>query len=355
MSYEDIRFEDITFVIQGPVSTTQDKKQYASSDGSHVKREMPKGLTERAIANIRQHFPGSSIIVSTWEGQPAESLDSDLTIYSEDPGPNIVHYTRKDDAVYENMNRQIVSTSNGLKKVQTKYAVKFRSDNLISSNTFIGTYKSYQKFGESRHRIFKQRILTSDMWALDFIQGWPVPFFLSDFFHFGLTEDLLKLWDLPLFEDYPFNRKLKGRRQHRQYPWPMFSAEQAFVARFLEKNTPYMFKHKFDLLGNKKALSNTIIANNFLILEAPEISLEVPQRITHEHTLYTNFYSHFRWQTLYKKYCDQKLEINGEKEYLRQFSKVRFMKMMTRGHKVLFRLIRCWLLEKLGQGNNEKN
>lgn len=129
--FEDITFEDITFVIQGPVSTTQDKKQYASNDGSDAKREIPKGLTARAIANIRQHFPGSSIIISTWEGQPAEDLDSELTIYSKDPGPNIVHYTRKDEAVFENMNRQIVSTSNGLKKVNTKYAVKFRSDNLL--------------------------------------------------------------------------------------------------------------------------------------------------------------------------------------------------------------------------------
>lgn len=193
------------------------------------------------------------------------------------------------------------------------------------------------------------------MWALDFIQGWPVPFFLSDFFHFGLTEDLLKLWDLPLFENYRFNPKFKGRRQHRQYPWPMFSAEQAFITRFLEKHMDIEFRHKFDLSANNKAVSNAIIANNFLILEAPTLALEVPQRIAHEHKLYTDFYSHIRWQTLYKTHCDQKLEIEGEQEYLRKFCNVRFRKMITNGHKILFRLIRCWLSEKSGLGKSEKN
>ena len=335
---------DISFVIQGPVVSVKSEKRYASQDSDTAHREMEEGLTQRAISNIRKYFPKSKVIISTWEGQPANDLDADAIIYSKDPGPNIVHYKRNDEAVYENMNRQIVSTVAGLRKVETPYAVKFRSDNVISSADFLKTYCRYEKFGEEKDRIFEQRVLTSDMWALDFIQGWPTPYFLSDFFHFGLTQDLLKLWDLTLFEDYQFDPKLAGKRQHNQYPWPMFSAEQAFMVRFVSKFKELKFKHKFDISNHNKHESNALIANNFIIMNAPDLTLEVPQRIRHEHELNTNFYSHKRWQMLYQRYCDSDFSFDKSDQFKKSFYTKRTMKLITKSFKVAFRLARCWVL-----------
>ena len=47
--------KDITFVVQGPVQASQERKQLS-------------GITEQCLRSIRAHFPESKIILSTWAG-----------------------------------------------------------------------------------------------------------------------------------------------------------------------------------------------------------------------------------------------------------------------------------------------
>ncbi len=55
--------EAITFVVQGPVQASASRQQIA-------------GITEQCLNSIRRFFPKSTIILSTWKGQPLDGLDS---------------------------------------------------------------------------------------------------------------------------------------------------------------------------------------------------------------------------------------------------------------------------------------
>lgn len=57
-------FSDISVVVQGPVQSFQD-------------REQEPGITQKCLESVRQHLPGSTLILSTWPGQELAGLDYD--------------------------------------------------------------------------------------------------------------------------------------------------------------------------------------------------------------------------------------------------------------------------------------
>ena len=92
---EKIADKDITFVVQGPVQASKVRKQLA-------------GITEQCLRSIRDHFPESKIILSTWKGQPHQGLDYDLVLELDDPGPNFIYHG--DERIQLNNNRQLHSS-----------------------------------------------------------------------------------------------------------------------------------------------------------------------------------------------------------------------------------------------------
>jgi len=109
-----INDSEITFVIQGAVDPDRTSKSI----------ELLKGL-----------FPQSQIILSSWEGTDVSSIDCKNILLNEDPGGAIRFIDKKNNVNLDNINRQIVSTLSGLQQVNTKYAVKLRSDNIITSRS----------------------------------------------------------------------------------------------------------------------------------------------------------------------------------------------------------------------------
>ena len=59
--------KDITFVVQGPVSTGEFS-------------------TKESLQSIREYFPSSQIILSTWEGSNIDNLPFDEVLLSKAPG-----------------------------------------------------------------------------------------------------------------------------------------------------------------------------------------------------------------------------------------------------------------------------
>ena len=166
----------ITVVIQGPVIASND-------------RAMDEGITQKAISSIRDHLPGSTIILSTWYGQPIEGLDIDELVLNDDPGGNIIEYNTSGKPVFVNENRQIVSTKNGLHKVTTEYAIKLRSDNFLSSDNFKALLIKYKKRA-SQCELFEERVVINSMFTREVSRGFATVFHPSDFFYFGKTNDL---------------------------------------------------------------------------------------------------------------------------------------------------------------------
>ncbi len=177
-----IENHEITFVIQGPVSSYEGRNQNNS-------------VTRQLIESIRKFYPESFIILSTWNNQ--NDLDQyekivDIIIKSEDPGP-----IGTKQSWFSNINRQIVSTRNGLEKSTTKYSAKIRSDFFFNQYFDFKQYFSQKNVFNDSLDLFKDRIL-----MCTYKGHYPLfPYYISDWFHLGLTNDLFDLWDIPLATD----------------------------------------------------------------------------------------------------------------------------------------------------------
>jgi hypothetical protein len=165
------RPSDISVVVQGPLY---------------------EGLTREAVASVRRHLPGAEVIYSGWSGSDASSLQADQVVLSEDPGGRPHPH---DPRFLYNTNRQIVSTRAGLQAAARPYAVKLRSDHLLTSAQFLQYGDRFPKRGAD-YAVFEHRVIVSDIYTQNPQRG-PYLFHPSDWFHFGLTRDLLLLWDLP--------------------------------------------------------------------------------------------------------------------------------------------------------------
>lgn len=170
--HKTIESSEITVVVQGAV--------------------LPE--TKECLESIRKHLPGSKIILSTWAGSDLSDFDADEKILNIDPGA--FTYEIEGRKRTNNINRQIVSTLNGLKKVKTKYALKIRTDFKILKSTFLDYFDAFPKYPNDKSwKIFKHKVIN----YCDLPENcMKIPFFVTDFAFFGLTEDLLFLFDIPL-------------------------------------------------------------------------------------------------------------------------------------------------------------
>ena len=255
-----IKDEDISFVVQGPVQGGGGRRQIS-------------GITAQCLQSIRKYFPGSTIILSTWKGQDLKGLLFDKLVESEDPGSNTIFVN--DKPVILNNNRQLHSTHQGLKEVVTKYAVKIRSDNLISGRGFVALFEKYSNCKrEKEFSFFKSRLITSSTFFIQSHYGDPVYFHKSDIFDFGLTEDLLKVWTN------------KGIGKLNFYPQKGYKSRPPATEQFLTLNWLSLLLNKQLHINNKTNSDADLgplfwkqfLANN-IIAEVPEkIGLDVTER-----------------------------------------------------------------------------
>jgi len=252
--------KDISFVIQGPVS-------------SFKGREQGEGITKKNISSIRQLFPKSTIILSTWKGQDTSQLNVDRTLLLDDPGSNDVFNDGEKQTL--NNNRQLLSSHQGLLAVTTKYAAKVRTDNLISSRQFVYLYEQYSATKrDDKFCYLNNRVITSSTFFISSHAGLPVYFHKSDLFDFGETTDLLKIWPQKPVPELHFHKK-QGYKS--RYP----ATEQ------------FLFLHWFSQLTNKelhinsksnddaglgKDFWNKFIANNLIVCEPSMLGLDVTER-----------------------------------------------------------------------------
>ena len=313
--------KNITVVIQGPVVSSND-------------RAMDEGITQKAISSIRHNLPGSTIILSTWHGQPIEGLDIDELVLNDDPGGNIIEYNTSGKPVFVNENRQIVSTKNGLHKVTTEYAIKLRSDNFLSSDNFKAMFEKYKKRA-SQYELFEERVVINSMFTREVSRGFATAFHPSDFFYFGKTNDLLKLWDLPLFDDYKIDHTKLGCIQYHGYPYYRLSCEQRIFLSALKNNfgIEHNINHLNDTNRQLTEISKLTFANNFIVASAKEIGLglcykfESSKRQKQKADTIT-YLDYAGWKRLYNRHCDNTFDLE-EHPLLSQYLKVKRLLLIS--------------------------
>ena len=250
-----IDIKDISVVVQGAVDPVN---------------------TALALKGLRKHLHGAEIIVSAWEGTNVEGLTYDKVILNKDPGG-----VTDNRGWVNNLNRQLVSTQNGLKQVKRKYALKMRSDLVFKSHGFIKYWNRFPK-REEEFMFFKERVIFCSMFFKRYVgqiknKVMPVPFHISDWMMFGLTEDLNKLFNIDLAQEPEFTNYLNKHKVNTLKPNVLgashrYTPEQYIMYSAITKqssgnNNSVRFSHMLDYTSDNITCSERFTANNCIILE----------------------------------------------------------------------------------------
>ena len=342
-----INSSDVSVVVQGPISDQ----------------------TYKTIESIRHFLPESEIILSTWKSSDTKNLRVDKLILNEEPLSYIQHERTQ---TRNNLNKLLRSTNAGLRQVNTRYVLKIRSDMQIESLRFLKHYEAFQKKG--KYSCLKSKILVPLLFSRYKYHGKITPFHVSDWFAFGLTQDVRKVFlgtkevEEPAFTEY-FLHVLDYKSPYGSTTFKM-SPEQYITYEFYRRNfneTKLMDCAKWE--GDANLISQQFIVCNFIVgsffetgikcLKYPFSTNERAYGLSYQEMINELFY-----RELYKEYCDREYQIpleivkyfsninkialkNRYQKHLNNFQKVKGLKKVEE----FFSLIYCYIIYLLRNKN----
>lgn len=242
-------------------------KSTSSDIGVVIQGAVHPVFTKEVIRSVRQYLPNAYIVLSTWEGSP-EILGVDKQINNCDPGAPVLD---KHTGQKNNLNRQIVSTINGvrfLKKIGKKYTLKLRTDTNLTSCGFLSYFDMFNDRVET-FKVFQKRLVICNKYVRP---SYVFPFHISDWAIFGLTTDVENLYDIPLepesFTSWFDSHELMPEHFFHQFKnfRHRYCAEQYIWLQCLRKYYPIQFDNMFDFSNGNIAASNESLINNFVVV-----------------------------------------------------------------------------------------
>lgn len=285
----------ISVVIQGPVYGTKD-------DIENDK------ITKRCCERVRKLLPEAEIILSTWKGSDVDELTYDVVIFNDDPGEIMMRLDGVDRM--NNTNRMLVSTHNGIKKASRKYTIKMRSDMWIENLCFLEKFGEYPI--EEKNSIMGQRIIVLPSTCP--YRGKKILFAMQDWFNFGLTTDLEKLWNVPLQkkEDLIYKNGVADFDDNlvaENYIWVDFLNKDGYFHSKLGR-----YKGKIPYNKENLGLYELSLAKYSVLYDGKTLglnSLKYPnQNYVRKDFAKASCYMHFEWQKMYKRYFDKSMKID---------------------------------------------
>ena len=299
---KSVPYSEITVIIHGPIL----KEAVAGS---------PLGMTHEVVQSVRQVLPGAKVVITTWAGSDAGGLGAEQVVYSSDPGGSPYGPGER----LNNVNRQIVAMRAGLERIDTRWALKLRSDTKLVSAGMVDLWPRYPERSPA-FKVFENRIITSAILTYDarlcFGRKLFTPFFfhVNDMIQFGLTSDLRRLWCIPLMppEDFTFfskeDLKLKGRTENisnrrvpEDYIWTCALKAAGFTT-----NDSWL-----DFTPSLLPVSELSIVNNFQLLDHADMGfhcLKYPS-FDRDFPIGIPFFTHRAWLSYYQLYCDPLIEV----------------------------------------------
>lgn len=305
-----LNHQNITFVMQGPI--------------------IPD-VTLNGLLSIRQHFPTSPIVLTTWKGYDADNLVFDDLIASDDPG--FFYYSDRAGERQNNVNRQIVSTLAGLRRVKTAYTFKIRTDFVITGDGFLQFWDQFRA-ADKDYQIFREKILACSYFSRNPASKMRFPFHPSDLAFFGRTEDLIAMFDVPQMTEAEAYWDKKRSRFNRYVP------EQHIFINCLRRNGKTVLCERYNDNSEHNIMeTERFFASNFVFLTFEQFHL-TPSKTIFQMKPYPNSfrtcYTHIEWLGLYKKHVDPAVEIpaqDAEREriegYYRVYKKYRLLANIT--------------------------
>ena len=270
--------------------------------------------------SIRQYLPDAEIVVSTWEGSDVSTLDYDRLVLNEDPGA-ISASTNEKRAF--NLNRQIVSSSNGVKEASRPYVLKCRSDMELLGDGFLTFWDMYPK-RDAAYEFASHKLLIPSLYTIkgEEVGGklHPSPYHTSDWYVFGRQEDVLEFVSPPLVDD-EFSTYFAVHPKPRDYAilwlneryWK-FSPEQYFGVMYAKKflkNLDFPNVLEFDHVDFEQA--ERFMVNNFTVVEPMEFQMVLDKGPYYNMSRDLSFcpphvqktmYRRYVYELDYQKYCD---------------------------------------------------
>jgi len=290
--------------------------------------------TKKVLKSIRNIFPYSQIVLSTWKGSEITNLDYDILIENEDPGAKIFNAPEfadidkngfamfeKDGKTYHNkvkpnnVNRIIKTIQSGLEKVRTKYILSIRTDTILKDKKFLEYWDKFPCYN-GKYKIFKHRIINNSTFA-QFAHVMKngmqlLPFHMSDWIHFGLTEDVKLLYSCP-FQDLEASAQYWYKHERKQYEpfldagW-QYPPETYVLYTLVKRKFPNVeFRNSNDYNKENMVISNMVLADNFIFVNQQDFSFDMekyPKLLEWNSELYNGFITFREFQNLYKTYCD---------------------------------------------------
>ena len=320
--------KDVSVIVQGSVNKTE---------------------TPKCLASIRKYLPQAEIILSTWLGTDVSTLDYDTLVLCKDPSA-VLMKEFKHKEVYNNMNRQLLTTKEGLKKAKRKYAMKLRSDLILTDNKFLDYFEKFQA-RNGNYRLFNKKILIPALFTRFSIKSdkkisTNIPFHISDWWLFGLKEDLdiyfsdTELVDEPNFTRYFYLEKNKWKKSPYVTAKFKFAPEQYFGYSCFARNFDDIYmEDAADYSEELMEKFRQCLINNFIVLEYSQsgIFLEKYPYSKNEKFAgeqYLGLYNFYRYENEYKKYCDDTYEITTKDVFFENeklgYSKLRIYKHISK-------------------------
>jgi WavE lipopolysaccharide synthesis len=219
-------------------------------------------FTLETVKLYKQSFPNAILIVSTWLGE-----DNDTVKQLRELDCIVIENNKPDYYGLFNINLQIVSSSNGIKRAKelgVEYVIKTRTDQRFYASNIAGfLYNLTELFPVNGECCQKKRIVGVSLNTFKYRM-----YGLSDMFTYGYIDDMLLYWDSQLDD-----RKLTDVDFQPNYSLRMFAkwrfAEVYLVTEFLQK------------IGRKQLWtlkdSWRVFTDHFIIIDQAQLDLFWPK------------------------------------------------------------------------------
>jgi hypothetical protein len=283
----------ISVIVQGPIAG-------AAGDAPDQR------ITKKCIDSIRHWLPKAEIILSTWENADTSDLDFDILVKNEDPGGVCFHKSTSDGVeVLNNVNRQIMTTRAGLLTAHGRYALKIRSDFFLKGNGFLHYFGRWRE-RSAEWRLTRERVLACTVFSRNPHRIFPFAFHPGDWTFFGLRQDVLGIWNIPLAPEPETSQWFNTHPRPKPDVFPdalnRYTPEQYVWVSFLRKHGNIAFEHQWVDSPETFALSEKTIANNLTLISPVQWQFgteKPPLKLVDSASIYT----HGDWLRLYRRYC----------------------------------------------------
>lgn len=178
---------------------------------------------------------------------------------------------KRDNSKLNNINFQISAAQAGLALVKSEYVLRIRSDLIFLDHTFLADYIEGCALPRGSADMFEQRVMISWLYTLNPYSIERLPLHFSDWFHLGLTRDVVRMWDVPpmTMADsvyYSCHDYLVGSNNAERLFLVRVAVEQYIAYNAFKKNFPSLCLEFHNDLRSRE-LSMNILVDNFVVCD----------------------------------------------------------------------------------------